>query len=559
MHYFTVKHHCNGNLFGMMRPGPHAKGGRQATKAHPSQGGHTDIAARSGRVPIVVAICSCGKNRGRREAVRQTWLSKSAPGVKCLFFVGRGAEVSGESDVLVVDADDSYDYLPQKVRAAFASILGSHDCDWIFKCDDDTYVALDRLQAIITADADLIGDISLDNRGSPSGGAGYFLSAELATRIVADKESRDVGAEDILIGRQAARLGARMVSSPALCKDRSRLPASDNQLASCHWCDPSHLRITHELVTHGAHRVVRAEHRHWRDELLLLPSGNFTRKSSGCMGRWSEPEDGKLRLDWQKWGTEEFVATDAGYVSSTVLEGDKDRRWLPASPAGQTKPRLPNLPWQYSHTLVISLPGSARKQPALARAVEFSHEVVWSPGVLVDPASISWQSINGMEAYGSIANFRNRYIPAALGCRLAGLAALERGVELSEADPRGAPGFIVLEDDFVLKDPALFLQAFADLPRDADALWLDCLAINAPTHAIENTCLRRIMGARRCTAFWISTKHAKAIIPSLRACNSEWDLFMQRQMPKAFYYAPRTTIFDQLGGVSDITGNLGPG
>lgn len=67
------------------------------------------------------------------------------------------------------------------------------------------------------------------------------------------------------------------------------------------------------------------------------------------------------------------------------------------------------------------------------------------------------------------------------------------------------------------------------------------------------------MGARRCTAFWISARHAKAIIPGLRACNSEWDLFMQRQMPKALYYAPKTTIFDQLGGVSNITGKLGPG
>lgn len=544
----------------MMRPRPRAKGGMQtAPLARPSPSEKTHLDAHRERVAIVVAICSCGKNRNRREAVRQTWLSRPAAGVKCVFFVGRGADVSGETDVLVVDADDSYDYLPQKVRAAFASILGSHDCDWIFKCDDDTYVALERLQAVTTVDADLIGDISLDNRGSPSGGAGYFLSAELAARIVADRESREVGAEDILIGRQAARLGARMVSSPALCKDRSRLPSADNQLASCHWCDPSHLKIIHELVTHGAHRVVRAEHRHWRDDLLLLPSGNFTRKSSGCMGRWSEPETGKLRLDWKQWGTEEFVATDAGYVSSAVLEGDKGRRWLPAKPAGQAKPRWPNLPWQYSHTLVISLPGSARKQLAMARAAEFSHDVVWSPGVLVDPASISWQSINGMEAYGSIANFRNGYIPAALGCRLAGLAALERGLELAEADPRGAPGFIVLEDDFVLKDPDLFLRAFADLPRDADALWLDCLVINAPTHDLENTCLRRIMGARRCTAFWISARHAKAIIPGLRACNSEWDLFMQRQMPKALYYAPKTTIFDQLGGVSNITGKLGPG
>ena len=47
------------------------------------------VAAGVGRVPvrkekvrIVVAICSCGSNRERREAVRRTWLSRPASGVR---------------------------------------------------------------------------------------------------------------------------------------------------------------------------------------------------------------------------------------------------------------------------------------------------------------------------------------------------------------------------------------------------------------------------------------------------------------------------------------------
>jgi hypothetical protein len=131
--------------------------------------------------------------------------------------------------------------------------------------------------------------------------------------------------------------------------------------------------------------------------------------------------------------------------------------------------KIPHLPSHYRHTLVISLANSGRKARALARAAEFSHEVVWSPGVLANPDQIAWNDINGMEAYFSDNYFRSRYIPAAIGCRLAGLAAFEKGVELAEAVPGGVRGFIVCEDDFMLKDPELFLRCFKDLPEDADA------------------------------------------------------------------------------------------
>jgi len=137
------------------------------------------------------------------------------------------------------------------------------------------------------------------------------------------------------------------------------------------------------------------------------------------------------------------------------------------------------------------------KRVALARAEEFSHEVVWSPGVLADPDKITWNDINGMEAYFSANNFRNRYIPAAIGCRLAGLAAFERGIELAESIPGGVRGFMVCEDDFMLKNPELFLQCFKDLPDDADALWLDTSSLRAPTYDLPGTCLRRNHGGTR--------------------------------------------------------------
>jgi hypothetical protein len=121
-----------------------------------------------------VAICSHGGGRERREAVRRTWLSRPAKGVSHFFFVGRGADVTGENDVVVLDVDDGYGFLPLKVREAFSYALRHYDADWLFKCDDDTYVVLDRLSSVPRPRYDLIGDESVDARGLQAEEQGTF-------------------------------------------------------------------------------------------------------------------------------------------------------------------------------------------------------------------------------------------------------------------------------------------------------------------------------------------------------------------------------------------------
>jgi len=511
------------------------------------------VAAGMGRAPvrkekakIVVAICSCGSSRERRVAVRRTWLSRPASGVRHFFFVGRGADTAGENDVVVLDVDDGYEFLPLKVREAFAYALRNFDSEWIFKCDDDTYVVLDRLATIPHPKYGLIGDESLDSRGAPSGGAGYFVSAALARKLSADRMLPAIGAEDLVVGRAAAAKGARLASSQKLCKDKARMPAATNDLVSCHWCSPIDMEVIHGLVLDGPGRVVRAVHRVWHDDLFLMKSGFFARKNGGAMGRWTEPAAGRLQLDWFAYGRELFLKTGDAYLGPIDLDAATPRAlWTAPS-------KIEGLPSHYRHTLVISLANSGRKACALARAEEFSHEVVWSPGVLADPDKITWNDVNGMEAYFSANNFRNRYIPAAIGCRLAGLAAFERGIELAESIPGGVRGFMVCEDDFMLKNPELFLQCFKDLPDDADALWLDTSSLRAPTYDLPGTCLRRIMGARVCTSFWLSVSHAKEIVPLLRRSNCEWDLFMEKQMPGASYYGPKAPVFRQSGELSEL-------
>jgi|GEM_PF-4379230 len=70
---------------------------------------------------ILVGICSGDRYSDRRQGVRETWSSRKIDGIECRFFVG-GTRLDEEPDVTVLDVDDSYEYLPAKVKA-FSGLL----------------------------------------------------------------------------------------------------------------------------------------------------------------------------------------------------------------------------------------------------------------------------------------------------------------------------------------------------------------------------------------------------------------------------------------------------
>ena len=44
--------------------------------------------------------------------------------------------------------EDDYRHLPAKGLAFYQYALEHYDFDWLFKCDDDTWLALDRLESL---------------------------------------------------------------------------------------------------------------------------------------------------------------------------------------------------------------------------------------------------------------------------------------------------------------------------------------------------------------------------------------------------------------------------
>lgn len=201
------------------------------------------------RCKILVGICSCSRFRDKRDTCRITWLSEPAPNIQCRFFTGGSTPLPDEQDTIVLDSPDGYDHLPSKVLDFYRFALENSDFQWLFKCDDDTYLRLCRLESLCDLGADLVGDKHLARRGFPSGGAGYLMRRDVVQAIVDNADQiPPTGPEDLLIGRLVKKLGFRTLYSPRLQCQCKPFPTPDNNLVTAHHCSNAQLRAIHKNV-----------------------------------------------------------------------------------------------------------------------------------------------------------------------------------------------------------------------------------------------------------------------------------------------------------------------
>ena len=116
---------------------------------------------------------------------------------------------------MVCPCPDDYPSLPQRTRWFCRWALAQNDWDYLFKCDDDTYVSITRLSLYDLAGRDYVGAEWKPGVGYGSGGAGYFLSRKAAT-AVAERLEQPCGAEDALVGQVLRSAGlALSIRAPA--------------------------------------------------------------------------------------------------------------------------------------------------------------------------------------------------------------------------------------------------------------------------------------------------------------------------------------------------------
>lgn len=262
---------------------------------------------RPGRHPgeersrVLVGICSCRATPDKRQAVRETWFPVALAGVDAVFFVGEGMPglaVEDLKDVMVLDAPDDYDHLPAKVIAFFRQALAHYEFDWIFKCDDDTYVVPERLLELTHGDHDLAGNEFLEHSGYASGGAGYLLSREWVERLAKDASLETIGAEDLILSGAAVMMGARGLVTDRLCWDGRRIPRRDNSLITTHWLAPDQMRAVHTIFRQEASSKIDFVAGRFQNRIYFHENGAFDQESGTGYGLWDLDDESNLVLEF---------------------------------------------------------------------------------------------------------------------------------------------------------------------------------------------------------------------------------------------------------------------
>lgn len=181
-------------------------------------------------IKLAIAVKSCHRDldAGLHEAIRGTWgRDAKALGIDVFFFVGRDPMQQDtrrvrryENGEVVLDCDDSYDYLPLKTRRICQWLTGKV-YKHLFFCDTDTFVRSKQLLTTGFEWYDYFGDFFdnqpgaapfkfTDARGNlfeecrawASGGFGYFLSRRAADIIASTPPN--FWAEDMYVGNVLA-------------------------------------------------------------------------------------------------------------------------------------------------------------------------------------------------------------------------------------------------------------------------------------------------------------------------------------------------------------------
>jgi hypothetical protein len=145
-------------------------------------------------VKILYTILTCTKTQLNADACRDTWVQDIRK-PHDWFFYGDTEQSKKYSKCWDCEPDtgDTYDNLPKKTLNMLKMSL-QYDWDYIYKCDDDTYVVPSRLERLLSnrepQSLSFIGQ-AWSNKGNPklpwnyaAGGAGYVISrAALVTAI----------------------------------------------------------------------------------------------------------------------------------------------------------------------------------------------------------------------------------------------------------------------------------------------------------------------------------------------------------------------------------------
>ena len=210
---------------------------------------------------LFIAVMSAHSLRPRQEAVEATWFPHLTHNQEGCIFVG-GGPLTRTGHLVQLPVPDDFGRLWVKVMAMFRFAL-DFQWDYLFKCDDDTYVFPHRLSPAIRSaelhkrhndvpflgEPEYVGGKRCEDSYYAHGGSGYFLSRGLVQFILAQPEA-DRGCPDVIPNMEEdglvgylARRSARLYVTDTLV-GRPVVPLTDT-IATCHEMTPELMRYAH--------------------------------------------------------------------------------------------------------------------------------------------------------------------------------------------------------------------------------------------------------------------------------------------------------------------------
>jgi Galactosyltransferase len=291
------------------------------------------------RAKILIGICSCDRFRDRRSAVRETWLRTLPFGIRVLFFSG-DAKATDEPGLVSLPVQDTYEHLAGKVHCFYRYALEHYDFEYLFKCDDDTYVRPERLCALPRSGVDFLGSMEV-LRGYAQGGAGYLMSRPMVKHFASQSVVTD-RPEDVFFTERAIASGMSLASTARLQGYGDQVPEVDNEVVTGHWLRPFEMKRVHAGFTGKNPAPVfklRASHDEWSGWVRLYADASFwSQGGAHPNGVWEAANLGEsLVLRWNHWPSEALRLQSWGFKGEPLrlefVNSDNLKQWQRMSAA----------------------------------------------------------------------------------------------------------------------------------------------------------------------------------------------------------------------------------
>lgn len=194
---------------------------------------------------ILVSILTCSQTQMQANACFNTWVQDIKPPHDYIFYGDKRQSGFMENTWnCSPDEGEARCRLPEKTYKMLKKSL-DYDWDFLFKCDDDTYLEFSRLEEFLkkyNPKEDLYIGCMIGKGIKPfpyaQGGAGYALtrsSVEKCLEVLEtlyDDQSRNRKAEDFSVGLSLREQGINLISSKLFNSTKPWI-AKDNQSICC--------------------------------------------------------------------------------------------------------------------------------------------------------------------------------------------------------------------------------------------------------------------------------------------------------------------------------------